>query len=166
MILSPPLFAALQNEWHFHLTLSQSLSNLFSFCLIPNVIWITRSRCWTTPVYPSELRASLKSLCHTRSGVTRVLGARGQKQWSAPPIFSGGRTGPECKMLCSRVPKQVGNQTSKLGCDRPLLAHSANFIVPTFVFVSHKIFSAKAVLRPLACCARGQLPPPVSYANA
>jgi len=115
---------------------------------------------WTTPVYPSELRASLKSLCHTRSGVTRVLGARGQKQWSAPPIFSGGRTGPECKMLCSRVPKQVGNQTSKLGCDRPLLAHSANFIVPTFVFVSHEIFSAKAVLRPLACCARGQLPPP------
>ena len=73
--------------------------------------------------------------------------------------------GPECKMLCSRVPKQVGNQTSKLGCDRPLLAHSANFIVPTFVFVSHKIFSDKAVLPPSPAAPEGNCPP-VSYANA
>jgi len=39
--------------------------------------------------------------------------------------------------------KQTDNQT-----DRLLLAHSVNFITLTFVFVSHKIFSARLYIAP------------------
>ena len=35
---------------------------------------------------------------------------------------------------------QVGNQNSNVCCDSLRLAHSANFIIHTFVFISHKIF--------------------------
>ena len=49
----------------------------------------------------------------------------------------------------------VGIKMAKACCDRLLLAYSANFIVPTFVIVSGRIFLAGQLC---ACCARGKLP--------
>jgi len=70
-------------------------------------------------------------------------------------------------MLCTGLPKQVGNKTSKVRADRLVLAHSANFIILTLVFVSHKIFLLRLSCSPLASWARGQLLPsaPLSYAT-
>ena len=49
------------------------------------------------------------------------------------------------------------------------MVHSENFIKLSFEVVSHKNIFGEAVLRPLACCAQGQLSPsalPISYATA
>jgi len=62
--------------------------------------------------------------------------------------------------------EQVGNQVAKFCCNKLLLAHSANFLKLTFVFVSH-IFGEDFCT--LACCAPRQLPlsaPPPRYATA
>jgi len=59
-------------------------------------------------------------------------------------------------MLC-----KLAIKIAKLCCDRLFSAHSANFIILTFVVVSRNMFWWDC-LRPLACCARGKclsLPP-------
>jgi len=61
------------------------------------------------------------------------------------------------------MPKQVGNKKSKKVCsDRLLLANLSNFIILTFVYAIVIKYFCEAVLRPLACCARRQLPPSVT----
>jgi len=54
-------------------------------------------------------------------------------------------------MLC-----KLAIKIAKLCCDRLFSAHSANFIILTFVVVSRNMFWWDC-LRPLACCARGQM---------
>ena len=51
----------------------------------------------------------------------------------------------------------------KASCDRLVFAHSANFVILTFVFLSHRTFLVEIFLHPLARCAGWQLlPSPMS----
>ena len=50
-------------------------------------------------------------------------------------------------------------ETAEVCCNGLLFTHSTNFARPYFVLVCHKNIFGEAVLRPLACCALGQLPP-------
>ena len=54
-----------------------------------------------------------------------------------------------------RLNKQPKQREFVVCCDRLLLAR----VQQTFAFASHKIFLVRLFLRPLACSARGQLPP-------
>jgi len=51
----------------------------------------------------------------TTSGVTKVLGAREQNQWSAPsPNVFLGRTGLESKMQCSGITNGQTNEATEI----------------------------------------------------
>ena len=102
-----------------------------------------------------------------RSGVTRALGAGGNSNEVRQPqtrIFLGGRrthgalkqNAAQQNNFCVNNP---ATKTAEVCCNGPLFTHSANFERPYFVLVCHKNIFGGAVLRPLACCALGQLPP-------
>ena len=90
--------------------------------------------------------------------------SRGQKHRSAPLDLGWGEGALGLERKCCAVEalmsKPVGDKITTVCCDRPLLAHSSNFIIVTSVLVSHIIFlvrqfSPPRLLRP------GQLPPPL-----
>ena len=69
------------------------------------------------------------------------------------PQFWG--SGLESNMLCRGITNaQTITKIAKVCCDRILLTHLSNFIILTFVLVSHEIFWRR-YFAPLAWCVRG-----------
>ena len=66
-------------------------------------------------------------------------------------------------MLLSGITRALKKWATKMAnvyCVNLFLGHLSNFVILSFVPVSRKYFGEE-VLRPLACCALGQLPPPL-----
>ena len=94
------------------------------------------------------------------NGVTTVLSVRGRGGRSNEVRFCGEGSARCAKVKCCAMKRlltgQGGKEASKRLLRCLLLAHSANCIVLTLVFVSTTLFCT------LACCARGQLFPLVT----
>jgi len=97
---------------------------------------------------------NVSSCWHVRfSGVTKVLGARGQKQYSGPPFWGAGARGlkVKCYTMEKLMPKQVGKKwkTSVFLLRLVLLSHSGNSVILTFVtyvgFRSHVKIASRIV---------------------
>ena len=73
----------------------------------------------------------------------------------------------QCHPMFSKCPDKLATKIAKVYCDKLLSARSSNFIIPTFVFISHKIFSVRLFVPPRLLLAGGIVPSaPTSYTTA
>ena len=151
------------------------ITNRMEYIRIANGNALVAAWWWLSPGGNTKCRRTRIFTCRSaRSVRTKAPRRPPQMQWSVPPpSFLGGgakrRTGPKSKTLCSRVARalrqQVGNRNSKRSGSFCKLYHivtvteflycapcretkSRQSLVPTFLFVSHKIFSMRLLCVP------------------